>query len=93
MILVDEAKFQRGSQMWCHMMSDLPDQQQAIRELHTFAQRIGLRRSWYQPRSSPHYDLSPRYRTAALLAGAEAVTSKELVRRCVRRSQREEAGR
>ena len=29
---------------WCHMMSDTGD----VAELHAFAARLGLRRSWFQ---------------------------------------------
>lgn len=84
MILVDGARFSRGNRRnWCHMMSDMPNQQEAIQELHEFAQRIGLRRSWFQSKSSPHYDLSPSFREKALRRGAQEVTSQEMVQRCI----------
>jgi hypothetical protein len=83
MILVDEARYPYRGKLYCHMMSDLADPHEALAELHAFAQQIGLKRSWYQEHSSPHYDLSPRYRALAVQAGAEAVTSRELVRRCI----------
>lgn len=48
----------------CHLTAD------TIKELHKFAKSIGLRRSWYQPKSKPHYDLTPGKRIRALKAGA-----------------------
>jgi hypothetical protein len=53
-------------------------------ELHDFAERIGLRRIWYQEMPAhaiPHYDiLSPRILARALVLGAVEVTPKQLVR-------------
>lgn len=61
--------FKRGS---CHLTAD------SVEELHAFAEKIGLRREWFQARSStPHYDLSPARRQAALLAGAVFVSARE----------------
>lgn len=67
------------SQRWCHMVSDTSEE-----ELHTFAERIGLKRAWAQLRpraSAAHYDLTPRRRALALKLGAIEVTSRELVAR------------
>lgn len=86
MILVDGItmygeKLTRGlpSTRWCHMVSD-----QSEEELHAFAARIGLRRSWAQLRpqaSAAHYDLTPQRRTMAVRLGAVEVSSRELVMR------------
>lgn len=62
--------FHKGS---CHLMAD------DIEELHAFAQSIGLKRRWFQPKSSPHYDLTPSKREAAILAGARPVSRAEIV--------------
>lgn len=48
----------------CHLIADSVD------ELHAFAARIGLRRSWFQEKSTPHYDLTAKRREAALNIGA-----------------------
>ena len=88
MIMVDQiivwpsAKppFHRGS---CHLTTDGP-----IEELHSFAARIGLRRSWFQlhPKMD-HYDLTPRRRAAALAAGAVFVEARaQAIARRARRS-------
>lgn len=63
---------------WSHMVSDVgPD------ELHAFAARLGLKRSWSQERpksSAHHYDIVPTKRALAIRLGAKEVTSRELVR-------------
>lgn len=55
---------------WCHMMADTEE------ELHKMAQKIGMRREWFQgpPHSRyPHYDLTRERRARALANGAEAM--------------------
>ena len=47
------------------MMSDT-----SLEELHEFAQRLGLKRSWFQQGSAPHYDLSKTKRRKAVELGA-----------------------
>ncbi|QAY80498.1 DUF4031 domain-containing protein (plasmid) [Sphingosinicella sp. BN140058] len=69
-VYVDAAVHPWRGRLWCHLFS--PD----IEALHAFAQRIGMRREWFQdPRSSlkiswPHYDISADRRVAALALGA-----------------------
>jgi hypothetical protein len=51
---------------WCHLFSENEE------ELHAFAKRLGLKRSYYQKhRVLPHYDLIITKRNLALLYGAE----------------------
>lgn len=60
----------------CHMFTDSLD----IEELHVFAEKIGLRRSWFQPhRIAPHYDLTPSRRAAAVKLGAVQVNRRTAV--------------
>jgi hypothetical protein len=59
----------------CHMLADTEA------ELHAMADRLGMRREWYQPGRRPHYDLSKTRRAEAMRLGAIEVTSRELVRR------------
>ena len=60
-----------------------------VRELHEFAQKIGLKRSWFQDKSRhPHYDLtSDRMVNKAVSAGAQVVSRRELVKWVLRRDR------
>jgi hypothetical protein len=54
-----------------HLFSDVGD----LDELHMFARTIGLKKCWFQGRANtPHYDLSPGMRQAAIRAGAAQLT-------------------
>lgn len=49
----------------CHLLADSLD------ELHEMAQRLGLKRAWFQDkRSGKHYDLVPSKRATAVALGA-----------------------
>lgn len=67
---------------WCHLVSDTSDE-----ELHAFAASIGMKRAWAQlpPKAStPHYDLTPSRRAAAVKAGAieaDRLTFVDAIRR------------
>ena len=80
MVFVDEllvwhnawGPFKKGS---CHMSSDVGPE-----ELHAFAKRIGMKRSWYQGGRHPHYDLTPSKRVLAVKMGAVEVPGRVFVR-------------
>jgi hypothetical protein len=60
----------------CQMIADSLD------ELHALANRVGLRRSWFQapPKASfPHYDLTESRRTKAIALGAVSLSRREFV--------------
>jgi len=61
--------FKNGS---CHLTAD------TLEELHAMAQKIGMRREWFQdhPRA-PHYDLTPSKRERALKEGAVFVSRRQ----------------
>ena len=68
-VYVDALKPTKRSKRWpflfaCHLLADDVD------ELHAMANRIGMRRAWFQPRSRPHYDLNPSRRAHAVRLGA-----------------------
>ncbi|HEY2195572.1 MAG TPA: DUF4031 domain-containing protein [Actinomycetospora sp.] len=84
------AQVGRGrSAVWSHLTADTVD------ELHAFAARLGLRRSWFQDptvtgkpwpskpgsRASAnwHYDVTETKRKEAVRLGAVEVTSREMV--------------
>lgn len=58
----------------CHMFTDAVD----LEQLHVFAERIGMRRAWFQEhRIAPHYDLTQSRREAAVLLGAVEVGRRD----------------
>jgi Protein of unknown function (DUF4031) len=61
--------------MWSHLVSD-----HSLEELHDFAARLGV-----PPRAfdRDHYDVPETAHARALSLGAEAVTSRELLRRLI----------
>lgn len=66
-VYVDRAQNRFGTMIMCHMIADTPD------ELHTMAQRIGVKRHWFQapPKASfPHYDIAKSKRALAVQFGA-----------------------
>lgn len=51
---------------WSHMWTD-----ENLEELHIFARKIGLKRSWFQNKKKfPHYDIVPSKRILAIENGA-----------------------
>jgi hypothetical protein len=57
----------------CHLIAD------SVEELHEFADSIGLKRSWFQPKSTPHYDLTSSKRIEAVKSGAIELGRLEFV--------------
>jgi hypothetical protein len=57
----------------CHLVAD------TLEELHAMADRIGLRRAWFQPNSHPHYDVSRSKRALTIQAGVIEVDRNGLV--------------
>jgi ACT domain-containing protein len=78
MIYVDTAiRWKIRGKKWCHMISDTAEE-----ELHEFAKKIGLKRSWFhrgKDNSKPHYDLTEDRRRRAIQLGAKAVGRREFV--------------
>ncbi|ACL61582.1 DUF4031 domain-containing protein [Methylobacterium nodulans] len=66
-VYVDQPLFPFGRMVMCHMWADSLD------ELHAMADRLGLKRAWFQcpPKASwEHYDVSKGVRAKALAFGA-----------------------
>jgi hypothetical protein len=81
MIYVDELKDHgwliRGKAIpSCHLLTDGD-----IEKLHIFAERLGLKRYWFQNKRHPHYDLVPARRRLAVGLGAIEITTKEWVKK------------
>jgi len=89
-----QASVQNGSRThtsaWCHLTADTPD------ELHAFAARLGLKRSYFQPgtplggKPSPfwHYDVTAGKRAQAVALGAAEVPARDLPKLCREREAR-----
>lgn len=72
-VYVDQEENRFGRMIMSHLVAD------SLEELHAMADRIGLRRSWFQPRSHPRYDVSRQKRALAMRFGAIEVDRKGLV--------------
>lgn len=74
MIYVDDAFIPFGRMKMCHMVSDT-----SVEELHTFAEKIGMKREWFQDKKIPHYDISMGKRELAIKLGAVEVDTRGLL--------------
>lgn len=72
-VYVDRERNPFRGMVMCHMLADT-----AV-ELHDMADRIGMHRRWFQPRSFPHYDLSEPRRAMAVQLGAVEVDRRGIV--------------
>jgi hypothetical protein len=70
-ILVDEPIWDWRGRKWAHLVTD-----SHLDELHDFAQRLGMPYLSFQ---GDHYDIHTELRARALVAGARAVTGREVV--------------
>ena len=60
---------------WCHLTTDGD-----LEELHVFAEKLGMKRAWFQPHATlPHYDLVPSKRALAVRLGAREITTQEIL--------------
>jgi hypothetical protein len=78
MVYVDQAIWPWKGKKWCHLFSD------SVEELHSFAEKMGLQREWFQDKRVPHYDLTESKRAIALKHGAMEAT-KEIIKSQFRR--------
>jgi hypothetical protein len=63
-VYVGPSLYPFGRMIMCHMVAD------SLEELHAMADRVGIRRQWFQDTRHPHYDISKGKRQLAILAGA-----------------------
>jgi Protein of unknown function (DUF4031) len=69
------ARVGRLTARWSHLFVAPGDD---LEELHAFAARIGLRRTWFQDKPPLcHYDVTDTKRQQAIAAGAKAITWHE----------------
>lgn len=78
-VYVDELTICTANKNWrwgksCHLVAD------TLEELHSFADRLGLKASWFQnSHTIPHYDLTGTKRTKAVRLGAIEVDRETFV--------------
>lgn len=77
-VYVDEMVGCMQSKNWpysrsCHLGAD------SVKELHEFADRLGLLRTWFQRGSLPHYDLTTGMRFKAIRLGAIEIDRERFV--------------
>lgn len=73
MILIDPPAVERWGRTWSHLASD-----SSYDELHSFALKVGVPARGFD---RDHYDVPSEAYAAMLVAGAEPVSSRELVAR------------
>ncbi len=73
MIYVDEPNKRYGRMLMCHLFSADTE------ELHLMADRIGIKRKWFQDTKYPHYDICKSKRSAAIDLGAVPVDNRRMV--------------
>lgn len=85
-VYVDAEEIQWKGKVWCHLVADSLD------ELHSFAARLGLHRSWFQHKSFyPHYDVTLSIKAKALSMGAIDADRRTVIGCCKQmRSQMQE---
>ena len=72
-VLIDPPKAPGHGRLWSHLASDA-----SYDELHAFARTVGIPERGFD---RDHYDVPAEWYDQMLAAGAEPVTSRELVRR------------
>jgi len=79
-VYVDPLQNRIPNQAWrysrsCHMYTD-----GELEELHELAERMGLKRKWFQQHPKlPHYDLTANMRKLAIRLGAVEASLEEMI--------------
>lgn len=85
-VYVDDVGIVWQNRLWYHLTADTTE------ELHEFAEKIGLKRSWFQKGKQPwldHYDVTSYMRIAAIDNGAKAISWRRAAEITFERARRE----
>lgn len=58
----------------CHLVAD------SVEQLRVFALGLGLKPTWYQPKTIPHFDLTASMRRKAIRYGALPISREEFAK-------------
>lgn len=73
-VYIDSANLKYRNMIMCHMIAD------SYEELHDMAQKIGMKKAWFQSNASfPHYDVCLMRKKKAIQYGAIQLNRRELV--------------
>lgn len=72
-VYVDSGKIAYRRMRMCHMIAD------TVEELHSMADKIGIKRAWFQNHNTPHYDICQSKRLEAINLGAVEADRKKVV--------------
>jgi len=72
-VYVDTMQAHYRGMIMCHMLAD------SLEELHAMADKIGVARKWFQPGSTPHYDICRTKIALAIIHGAIVADRKKVV--------------
>ncbi len=67
----------RYGQYWCHMFADTEA------ELHEMAEKVGLKRAYFQNDNVAHYDMTPPKRDQALRLGAVKMSTRVYLQKLI----------
>ncbi len=71
MIVVDRLRPCNPNRNWPYSYVSHLTTDGDVEELHAFAEKLGLKRSWFQDGRHPHYDIVGKKRWKALCLGAQ----------------------
>lgn len=83
-VYIDDVFIPYGRMKMCHMIADTKE------ELHAMADKLGLKREWFQDGRIWHYDISKGKRAEAIANGAITITAKELIEKAIEHIDLEE---
>lgn len=72
-VYVDRGRVSYRRMFMCHMVAD------TLEELHAMAEKLRLRREWFQDHATPHYDICQAKRKEAVKLGAKEIDRRQVV--------------